>query len=63
MRTTPCALTQQPAASLPCGFGDDGMPVAVQLVAAKFAEPTLLRAARAYETANPIALPPLPEAR
>ena len=61
--TYPFNLTQQPAASLPCGFGDDGMPVAVQLVATKFAEPTLLRAARAYETAHPIALPPLPEAQ
>ncbi len=58
--TYPFNLTQQPAACLPCGFGDDGMPVAAQLVAARFGEGTLLRTAAAYEAAHPFTLPPLP---
>jgi aspartyl-tRNA(Asn)/glutamyl-tRNA(Gln) amidotransferase subunit A len=53
-------LTQQPAASVPCGFTGAGLPVAMQLVAAKWAERTVLRAARAYETAHPFRMPPAP---
>ena len=50
--------TQQPAASVPCGFGDDGMPVALQLVGARYDEARVLRASRAFERARPFA--PLP---
>jgi len=32
----------------------------MQLVGAKFAEQTVLRAARAYEQSHPFELPPLP---
>ena len=45
----PFNLTQQPAMSLPCGLTDAGLPVGVQLVAARFQEPMLLRAAAALE--------------
>ena len=38
-----------PAISLPCGFADTGLPVAMQLVARPFEEALLLRAARAVE--------------
>jgi aspartyl-tRNA(Asn)/glutamyl-tRNA(Gln) amidotransferase subunit A len=49
--TYPFNLTQQPAASLPCGVDDDGLPVGVQLVAARHADALVLRAAHAlYET-------------
>jgi aspartyl-tRNA(Asn)/glutamyl-tRNA(Gln) amidotransferase subunit A len=58
--TYPFNLTQQPAASLPCGFTDDGLPVAVQVVGAKFADATVLRACRAYEAGNPFVMPPMP---
>jgi len=44
--------TQQPAASIPCGTGRDGMPVALQIVGARFAEARVLRASRAFETAR-----------
>ncbi len=55
--TYPFNLTQQPAACVPCGFAANGLPVAMQIVAAKFADGLVLRAARAYETAHPFALP------
>ena len=55
--TYPFNLTQQPAAALPCGFAADGMPAAVQVVARKFDDARILRACRAYERANPFAMP------
>jgi aspartyl-tRNA(Asn)/glutamyl-tRNA(Gln) amidotransferase subunit A len=58
--TYPFNLTQQPAASVPCGFASNGLPVAMQMVGAKFAERNVLRAARAYEQLHPFQLPPLP---
>ena len=45
------------ACSVPCGFGDDGMPVAFQLVGRRFDDATVLRAARAYEQAHPFPMP------
>ena len=42
-------LTGQPAISVPCGRTPDGLPVGLMLVARQWDEPTLLRAARAYE--------------
>ena len=50
-------LTQQPAAAVPCGFVTNGLPVAMQIVGAKFADPLVLRAARAYEKAHPFVMP------
>jgi len=58
--TYPFNLTQQPAASLPCGFTENGLPVAVQVIGAKFADATVLRACRAYEAENPFVMPPSP---
>ena len=55
--TYPFNLTMQPAASVPCGFGDEGMPVAFQLVGRQFDDATVLRAARAYEQAHPFPMP------
>jgi aspartyl-tRNA(Asn)/glutamyl-tRNA(Gln) amidotransferase subunit A len=57
--TYPFNLTQQPAAAVPCGFTSAGRPVALQIVGAKFCEPTVLRVARAYEQAHPFELPPI----
>ena len=42
-------FTGQPAISVPCGFSSDGLPVGLMLAAKTWNEPTLLRAARAYE--------------
>ena len=38
-----------PAVSVPCGFTDDGLPVAFQLLGRPFAEARLLRLAHAYQ--------------
>ena len=55
----PFNLTQQPAASIPCGLTRQGLPVGLQIVAAKYRDELVLRAARAYESAVPHAAPPL----
>jgi len=51
--TYPFNLTQQPAASVPCGFGADGLPVALQIVGPPRNDALVLRAARAFESAQP----------
>ena len=48
----PFNLTGQPALSLCCGFGDEGLPLAIQLAARPSDELTLLRVGHAYETAT-----------
>ena len=50
--TIPFNVTGWPGITLPTGFGEGGLPVAMQLVARPFAEPTLFRAADAYEKAH-----------
>ncbi|RFU85444.1 amidase [Streptomyces triticagri] len=45
--TYPFNLTQQPAATVPCGLDPAGLPIGVQLVAARHADPLVLRAAHA----------------
>lgn len=55
--TYPFNLSQQPAATVPCGFTRAGLPVALQLVGDKFADTKVLRAARAYETTHPFVTP------
>jgi len=51
--TYPFNLTQQPAASVPCGFGADGLPVALQIVGPPRNDALVLRAARAFESVQP----------
>mgnify|MGYP002823234187 CR=1 FL=1 len=51
--TPPFNLTHQPAASVPCGFTSEGMPVGLQIVGAMYRDDLVLRAARAYEAARP----------
>jgi aspartyl-tRNA(Asn)/glutamyl-tRNA(Gln) amidotransferase subunit A len=55
----PFNLTQQPAASVPCGFTKAGLPVGLQIVGARYAETAVLKAARAYEKARPFVMPSL----
>lgn len=50
----PFNLTQQPGASVPCGFTEAGLPIGLQIVGAKYADALVLRAAHAYETARPL---------
>ena len=51
--TYPFNMTGQPAMSVPCGLTSDGLPIGLQLVATHYAEKLLLRAAYAFEQANP----------
>jgi aspartyl-tRNA(Asn)/glutamyl-tRNA(Gln) amidotransferase subunit A len=46
-------LTGQPAATVPCGFTNDGLPIGLQIVGRRFAEDTVLRASAAFEAARP----------
>ena len=50
--TYPFNMTQQPAASVPCGFTSSGLPVGLQIVGPRHADALVLRAARAYERAT-----------
>ncbi|MBI4311301.1 MAG: Asp-tRNA(Asn)/Glu-tRNA(Gln) amidotransferase subunit GatA, partial [Chloroflexi bacterium] len=47
--TAPFNATGMPAISIPCGFSAAGLPIGLQLAAKPFDEPTLLRAAYAYQ--------------
>jgi Asp-tRNA(Asn)/Glu-tRNA(Gln) amidotransferase A subunit family amidase len=51
--TYPFNLTGNPAASIPCGFTDDRLPVGLQMVTGTNRETDLLRAAAAFEAARP----------
>lgn len=55
--TYPFNLTQQPAASAPCGFTGDGMPVGLHIVAPKMRDDLVLQVARAFEREMPFKLP------
>ncbi len=49
----PFNLTGQPAASVPCGWTDGGLPIGLQIVGRRYADATVLRAAAAFEAAQP----------
>jgi Asp-tRNA(Asn)/Glu-tRNA(Gln) amidotransferase A subunit family amidase len=51
--TFPFNQTGHPAASVPCGFTSEGLPVGLQIVGRWYAEPLILRAAACFEAAYP----------
>jgi aspartyl-tRNA(Asn)/glutamyl-tRNA(Gln) amidotransferase subunit A len=55
----PFNLTRQPAASIPCGLTNAGLPIGLQIVGPLYADDRVLRAARAFETTQPERRPPL----
>jgi len=59
--TYPFNVTGQPAASVPCGFTDDTLPIGLQIVGRKYDEALVLKASAAFEEAQPWAnkYPPL----
>lgn len=59
--TFPFNITGQPAASVPCGWTDGGLPVGLQIVGRRFDDGAVLKAAAAFEQAAPWAArrPPL----
>jgi len=55
----PFNLSQQPAATMPCGLSSDGLPIGLQLVGPMFGDALVLRACRAYESLRPVQRPAL----
>lgn len=54
----PFNLTQQPACTIPCGLTASGLPIGLQLVGPMFGDALVLRAARAFESVQPLPRPP-----
>lgn len=52
--TYPFNMTGQPAMSVPCGFTGEGLPVGLQIVAARHHDALVLRAGHAYQSARPL---------
>jgi aspartyl-tRNA(Asn)/glutamyl-tRNA(Gln) amidotransferase subunit A len=50
--TYPFNMTQQPAASVPCGRTTDGLPIGLQIVGPRHADATVLAAAHAFQQAT-----------
>ena len=42
-----------PAASVPAGFSQDGLPIGLQIIGRKYDEETVLAASAAFERARP----------
>lgn len=51
--TYPFNFTGNPAASLPCGFTQDGLPVGIQIVGRRFDDVGILQASAAFEAVRP----------
>ncbi len=51
--TFPFNLTGQPAATVPAGFSKDGLPIGLQIIGRHLDDPTVMRAAAAFEMAQP----------
>jgi aspartyl-tRNA(Asn)/glutamyl-tRNA(Gln) amidotransferase subunit A len=51
--TYPFNLTGEPAITVPAGLASDGLPVGLQIVGPRFSEGLVLRAAAAFEEAQP----------
>jgi aspartyl-tRNA(Asn)/glutamyl-tRNA(Gln) amidotransferase subunit A len=56
-------LAGLPAISIPCGVSHAGLPIGMQIIGKPFGEPTILRAAKAFESATDYAqrMPPAGE--
>ena len=51
--TFPFNMTMHTAASVPCGFSSDGMPIGLHVIGRRGEEATVLRASAAFEEARP----------
>ena len=59
--TLPFNMSEQPAASIDCGHTNDGLPIGLQIVGARFDDLGVLQVARAWERMRPAPRPwPLP---
>jgi aspartyl-tRNA(Asn)/glutamyl-tRNA(Gln) amidotransferase subunit A len=55
----PFNMTRQPAASISCGITKAGLPIGLQILGPLYADDRVLRAARAFETTQPVRRPPV----
>ena len=55
--TYPLNLTRHPAASVPIGFDQQGLPIAMQIIGRHFEDRLVLRASRAFEREQPFRMP------
>lgn len=61
--TLPWNMAENPAASINCGFTKTGLPIGLQIVGPRFADLTVLRVSKLYETwRGPIKWPQPPDA-
>lgn len=51
--TYPFNLTGNPAASVPCGWTEDGLPIGMQIVGRRFADALVLQASAVFEQIHP----------
>ena len=51
--THPFNMTGHPAASIPCGWSSDGLPIGMQIVGRRFDEVTVLQVSQAFEEIAP----------
>ncbi len=51
--TFPINLIGHPAASVPCGFSSDGLPIGLHIVGRRGDEETVIAASAAFERAQP----------
>jgi len=49
--TVPFNMTEQPAASVPCGFTEAGLPISLQIIGHRFDDPGVLHASAWFERA------------
>jgi len=56
----PFNLTGHPACVVPCGFTKAGLPVGMQIVGPRYADPLVMRAAGAFEQVRPFKMPDAP---
>ncbi|MBZ4288773.1 amidase, partial [Mycobacterium tuberculosis] len=47
--TVPWNMSEQPAASINCGYAASGMPIGLQIVGPRFADLFVFKLAKAYE--------------
>jgi len=55
----PFNLTQQPAATIPCGLTSAGLPVGLQIIGPRYGDDIVLRASHAFEKLRAFELPTL----
>jgi len=62
--TLPYNMSEQPAASINCGYTATGLPIGLQIVGQRHDDLTVLQVSRAWERMRPAQRPwPLPPAR